>query len=125
MEQYSKQHNDCYFWFDAFSSSLSEGSRQTSEWWRAMYAELVSRVGRVLVVVSPWSNPIQIRRAWCLWEMFIAITISKNVLLEVSLPKAEKQLPRFLTTAQVDNLVTAPAAAQKNKSDFKSSACRA
>ena len=42
-------------------------------------------------------------------------TISKNVLLEVSLPKAEKQLPRFLTTAQVDNLVTAPAAAQKNK----------
>jgi site-specific recombinase XerD len=42
-------------------------------------------------------------------------TISKNVLLEVSLPKAEKQLPRFLTTAQVDNLVAAPAAAQKNK----------
>jgi integrase/recombinase XerC/integrase/recombinase XerD len=42
-------------------------------------------------------------------------TISKNVLLEVSLPKAEKQLPRFLTTAQVDNLVAAPASAQKNK----------
>jgi site-specific recombinase XerD len=42
-------------------------------------------------------------------------TISKNVLLEVSLPKAEKQLPRFLTTSQVDNLIAAPAAAQKNK----------
>lgn len=42
-------------------------------------------------------------------------TISKNVLLEVSLPKAEKQLPRFMTTSQVDALVTAPLAAEKNK----------
>lgn len=42
-------------------------------------------------------------------------TISKNVLLEVSLPKSEKQLPRFLTTSQVDALVAAPVAAVKNK----------
>jgi site-specific recombinase XerD len=42
-------------------------------------------------------------------------TISKNVLLEVSLPKAEKQLPRFLTTSQVDALVAAPVSAVKNK----------
>jgi len=42
-------------------------------------------------------------------------TISKNVLLEVSLPKAEKQLPRFLTTSQVDALVAAPVAAVKSK----------
>lgn len=42
-------------------------------------------------------------------------TIPKNVLLEVSLPKMEKQLPRFLTTAQVDSLVAAPAAADKSR----------
>ena len=41
--------------------------------------------------------------------------ISKNVLLEVSLPKAEKQLPRFLTTSQVDVLVATPASAVKSK----------
>lgn len=42
-------------------------------------------------------------------------TISKNVLLEVSLPKSEKQLPRFMTTSQVDALVTAPLVAEKSK----------
>jgi len=41
--------------------------------------------------------------------------LSKNVLLEVSLPKAEKQLPRFLTTGQLDVLISAPAAASKSK----------
>ena len=41
--------------------------------------------------------------------------ISKNVLLEVSLPKAEKQLPRFLTTGQLDVLISTPAAALKSK----------
>ncbi|MEI8292461.1 MAG: site-specific tyrosine recombinase/integron integrase [bacterium] len=41
--------------------------------------------------------------------------VSKNVLLEVSLPKAEKQLPRFLTTSQIDVLVSSPSTVQKNK----------
>ncbi|MFY8268938.1 MAG: tyrosine recombinase XerC [Terrimicrobiaceae bacterium] len=41
--------------------------------------------------------------------------VAKNVLLEVSLPKAEKQLPRFLTTAQVGTLVEAPGKHDKNK----------
>lgn len=41
--------------------------------------------------------------------------VSKNVLLEVSLPKTLKSLPRFLTTAQVDALVEAPGKHEKTK----------
>ena len=41
--------------------------------------------------------------------------VPKNVLHEVLLPKREKNLPRFLTTAQVESLVEAPLKAEKNK----------
>jgi len=41
--------------------------------------------------------------------------VVRNVLVDVLLPKKEKQLPRFLTTAQVTNLVEAPAKHEKTK----------
>ncbi len=41
--------------------------------------------------------------------------VGKNVLLEVQLPKPEKQLPRFMTTAQVETLLEAPAKSEKSK----------
>ena len=41
--------------------------------------------------------------------------VERNVLVDVLLPKKEKQLPRFLTTSQVTNLVEAPAKHEKTK----------
>jgi len=41
--------------------------------------------------------------------------IGKNVLAEVLLPKAEKQLPRFMTTTQVESLIGAPEKTGKSK----------
>jgi integrase/recombinase XerC len=41
--------------------------------------------------------------------------VAKNVLLEVSLPKTIKPLPRFLTTSQIDALVDAPGKHEKTK----------
>ena len=41
--------------------------------------------------------------------------VSRNVLVDVSLPKKEKQLPRFMTTTQVTELIEAPAQNEKNQ----------
>ena len=41
--------------------------------------------------------------------------VARNVLSDVSLPKKEKQLPRFLTMAQVTDLVDAPGKHEKTK----------
>jgi len=41
--------------------------------------------------------------------------VEKNVLREVLLPKAEKQLPRFMTTKQVESLIGTPASRPKTR----------
>lgn len=41
--------------------------------------------------------------------------VTKNVLSEVLLPKAEKQLPRFMTPKQVESLIETPAYTEKSK----------
>ena len=50
--------------------------------------------------------------------------IAKNVLLEVQLPKPSKRLPKFMTTAQVETLLAAPAKAGKSKQAPKWMAAR-
>lgn len=41
--------------------------------------------------------------------------VAKNVLREVLLPKAEKQLPRFMTAKQVESLIDTPGAQEKKQ----------
>ncbi len=41
--------------------------------------------------------------------------VTKNILREVSLPKTEKQLPRFLTTGQMETLIESPASKEKSQ----------
>ncbi len=41
--------------------------------------------------------------------------VAKNVLREVLLPKAEKQLPRFMTAKQVESLIETPGAQEKKQ----------
>lgn len=50
--------------------------------------------------------------------------VSKNVLLEVQLPKPEKRLPKFMTTAQVETLLEAPSKTEKTKQAPKWMAAR-
>lgn len=41
--------------------------------------------------------------------------IDRNILHDVSMPKSENQLPRFLTTIQVENLIQTPTNQEKSK----------
>ena len=41
--------------------------------------------------------------------------LERNILHDVLMPKAEKQLPRFLTTGQVETLIDTPAKQEKSK----------
>ena len=58
----------------------------------ALQHEFESRVraiGHVLSLLTPWDNPTNLTRSWCLFEIFIAIQLGKLCKLELIMPPAE------------------------------------
>lgn len=45
----------------------------------------------MLPLMSRWDDPVYVTRAWCLFELFIAIRNQRDVDIEVILPSSEKR----------------------------------
>jgi tetratricopeptide (TPR) repeat protein len=88
MEQYEAAHPGTYFWFDTVINNQNAGTEYPLEWWSTTFRESIRQIGAVLLVLSPWNDPLPITRAWCLWEIMCALD-QPGVKLEVILPAAE------------------------------------
>lgn len=73
MEQYAEEVPDAYFWFDLFQNNQINAPNLPYDWWKTTFMETISSIGTVLLVLSPWNDPIPITRAWCLWEIMCAL----------------------------------------------------
>ena len=58
-----------YFWFDVFSIDQHSGQKKTQTWWRDTFETGIGRIGRTVMMLSPWDNPITLTRSWCLFEL--------------------------------------------------------
>ena len=93
LEQHASEHPHSYFWFDLFTNNQNEVASKDFEWFSSTFREGVREIGQVLLVLSPWNDPIPIRRAWCLFEIFSALEDS-NVTLYIKLPDRERTMLR-------------------------------
>ena len=59
------------------------------EWWQTTFRDSIAAIGRVVLVLAPWSDPIPLTRVWCLFEIFSAAT-TDGVALAVRLPPTER-----------------------------------
>eukprot|EP00808_Paulinella_micropora_P020615 g55455.t1 len=57
-------------------------------WFVALKAN-VACIGHTVLVQSPWTNPVPLTRAWCLWE--ILCTSRTKATFEIILPPKEEQ----------------------------------
>eukprot|EP01047_Picozoa_sp_COSAG01_P038832 COSAG01_NODE_3171_length_6469_cov_9.978022_4_plen_817_part_00 len=59
-----------FFWFDCLS--IDEHATQTmpQEWWSTTFHDAIRGIGRTLMALSPWNDPVPLTRAWCLWELY-------------------------------------------------------
>merc|ERR1711991_317115 len=64
---------DVYIWFDLFSNNQHKTSSLPFKWWSETFLNAIGKLGRVVMVLSPWNNPIPFTRAWCLWEIYCAV----------------------------------------------------
>ncbi len=91
MEQYEAENPNSYFWFDLLVNNQHDTSSRPQEWWKSTFTESIRQIGVVLLVLSPWNDPVPITRAWCLWEIMCALG-QPGVSLVVRLPTAQVAL---------------------------------
>ena len=74
LEHHFSKEPDIFIWFDLFSNNQHKAISFPFEWWRDTFLNAIGKLGRVVMVLSPWNNPIPFTRAWCLWEIYCAVS---------------------------------------------------
>jgi len=64
---------ETFFWFDLFINNQHLAPNLSYKWWCGRFKEAIRSFGKVVLVLEPWTDPIPITRAWCLWEIFCTI----------------------------------------------------
>jgi tetratricopeptide (TPR) repeat protein len=73
LQHHFKHEPDTYIWFDLFSNNQHLAGNLPFEWWTETFMSAIKEIGRVVMVLSPWNNPIPFTRAWCLFEVYSTI----------------------------------------------------
>lgn len=93
IESHNKKHEDTkqYYWIDFVCNDLHDSSSKPFEWWTGTFKDSIERIGHVLLVITPWDSPISLKRVWCLFEMFTALTLeeTRGTTIEVERPSAQ------------------------------------
>jgi len=91
LEMFCKNKNlkpeETFIWFDLFINNQHKAPDLTYHWWSTRFKEAIKSFGEVVLVLSPWTDPTPITRAWCLWEIFC--TIDTNSKLYVAMCEKE------------------------------------
>ena len=89
---------DIFIWFDLFSNNQIEAPNLDFDWWSGTFQNAIEDFGHVVMVISPWKNPIPFARAWCLFEVYV--TKVTNSVFEVAMSAEEKA--DFIKTIKKD-----------------------
>jgi len=55
---------------------------------QATFADQVKNIGHMLALMSPWADPIYLKRTWCVYEMFTAI--AEGSVVTVLMPPSQR-----------------------------------
>ena len=67
------EYADEYFWFDMLVNNQWFALDHDFDWWASTFKTAVKKIGHLVLICSPWSDPEPLKRAWCLWEIYCAI----------------------------------------------------
>ena len=118
MEQYASKDPDAYFWFDLFTNDQNKVGEKDFNWFSFTFLNSIKNIGKVLLILSPWDDPISIKRAWCLFEIYQALeensvefTIdlpdSQNAELKAAVTENPKCVIQALSNIQAQNAAAA------------------
>ena len=89
LERHFAATPDTIIWFDLFSNDQNNAPNLDFHWWSTTFKTAIADLGRVVMVLAPWKEPIPFTRGWCLYEVYCAIETGAT--FEVALSKEEEQ----------------------------------
>ena len=100
--QLDNADND-FFWIDTLTvrqhETPSRPKRGFSSWCDT-FQKSVELIGRTVLVLQPYSDPVPLKRSWCLFEIFCTHNAEKKVQFDIVLDREEK---KAFTTAMMKN----------------------
>ena len=75
-----------HFWIDALT--VNQFHKQHGfDWWSKTFQKCIATIRKTVLILFPYTNPIPLTRAWCLFEIFC--THRAGIEFEVAMDKAE------------------------------------
>jgi len=71
--------SDAVIWFDLFSNNQHQTSVHPFEWWCDTFQSAIRDFGHVILVLTPWQDPVPLSRAWCLWEIYSSVVMQAKL----------------------------------------------
>ena len=65
-----RDNDEVVVWFDLFSINQH---KQTEIDFFGSFKDAISSFNHTILLAGPWDDPIPLKRAWCLWEIFCTI----------------------------------------------------
>ncbi|KAJ3326524.1 hypothetical protein HDU76_012856 [Blyttiomyces sp. JEL0837] len=94
-----KSPHDVYIWLDLVSNPQHGAEDRPFEWWKTTFINAIRDIKEVVLVLQPWDDPIPLRRAWCIYEIF-ACHLTEGTL---NVAMSPKETERMLDALSEDN----------------------
>ncbi|KAH9074569.1 hypothetical protein Ae201684P_022374 [Aphanomyces euteiches] len=78
------------FWFCAFNNNQHDikGQIRSFEFWLGGFQGALTSSRQIVMVLSPWTNPVTLTRTWCVYEVYMSIVL--NARFEIAMGKTQK-----------------------------------
>ncbi|OQR87175.1 TPR repeat containing protein [Achlya hypogyna] len=66
--------DEAVVWFCVFNNNQHRAATYPFEYWSSTFKSQLSAIGNVVMVMHPWNDPVVLRRSWCVFEVYVAVT---------------------------------------------------
>ncbi|KDO18993.1 hypothetical protein SPRG_15784 [Saprolegnia parasitica CBS 223.65] len=80
--------DDAVIWFCVFNNNQHLASSYPFEYWSTTFKDSLATIGNMVMIMHPWNDPIVLRRSWCVFEVYVAVTMGAR--FEIALARDQE-----------------------------------
>jgi tetratricopeptide (TPR) repeat protein len=98
LQWHFRDQPDTVIWFDLFSINQHQPMDWTFEWLSTTFKSSIQKIGRTIMPLSPWNDPVPFTRAWCIFEVYC--TAEADNKFEIAMGEGDRR--KFLEDVRKD-----------------------